>query len=125
MVMLIVPALTNWQYPDAFSVYLQRDDGELNLTWLQTTPERGFLSLKWVRRFKRSRILTQGKAQDLGNNSNRSHQDEVRNTFQHGYLRMDLRTYQVPWTPRSQLRGANLILRFCLSWPTLSIKVYL
>ena len=33
--LFIVPALIYWQYPDAFRVYLQRDDDTQNLKWLQ------------------------------------------------------------------------------------------
>ena len=49
--LLIVPALIYWQYPDAFRVYLQRDDGAPNLKWLQNPlgPLRTLFRLKWVR----------------------------------------------------------------------------
>ena len=33
--LFVIPALIYWQYPDAFRVYLQRDDGKPNLKWLQ------------------------------------------------------------------------------------------
>ena len=49
--LLIVPALIYWQYPDAFRVYLQRDDGTPNLKWLQNPLGRlrKLFSLKWIR----------------------------------------------------------------------------
>lgn len=42
--LLVVPALIYWQYPDAFRVYLQCDDGMPNLKWLQN-PSRRFRKL--------------------------------------------------------------------------------
>ena len=49
--LLIIPALIYWQYPDAFRVYLQRDDGKPNLKWLQNPLGRlrKLFSLKRVR----------------------------------------------------------------------------
>ena len=38
--LFIVPALIYRQYPDAFRVYLQRDDGMPNLKWLQNPSGR-------------------------------------------------------------------------------------
>ena len=54
--LLIIPAMIYRQYPDAFRVYLQRDDGKPNLKWLQNPLGwlRTLFSLKWVRDFKRS-----------------------------------------------------------------------
>ena len=68
MELLIVPALIYRRYPDAFRVYLQRDDGEPNLKWLHKPVGwlRTSFSLKSVRNFKRSRILTMEEAQDSG-----------------------------------------------------------
>ena len=49
--LLVIPVLIYWQYPDAFRVYLQRDDGKPNLKWLQDPLGRlrTLFSLKWVR----------------------------------------------------------------------------
>ena len=49
--LLVVPALIYWQYPDAFRVYLQRDDSMPNLKWLQNPLGRlkKLFSLKRVR----------------------------------------------------------------------------
>ena len=49
--LLVVPALIYRQYPDAFRVYLQRDDGKPNLEWLQNPLGRlkTLFSLKWFR----------------------------------------------------------------------------
>ena len=68
--LLIVPALIYWRYPDAFRVYLQRDDGKPNLKWLQNPLGRlGKLFVpKWLRNLKRSRTLTTEEAQILGGN---------------------------------------------------------
>ena len=68
--LLIVPALIYWQYPDAFRVYLQRDDGTPNLKWLQNPLGRLRKSFipKWLRNFKRSRTLTKEEAQLLWGN---------------------------------------------------------
>ncbi len=66
--LLIVPALIYRRYPDAFRVYLQRDDGEPNLKWLQKPLGllRTLFSLKWVRNFKRRSILTMEEAENSG-----------------------------------------------------------
>lgn len=68
--LLIIPALIYRQYPDAFRVYLQRDDGKPNLKWLQTSLRRlrRLFSLKRIWSFKGSRILTKGEAPDSGEN---------------------------------------------------------
>ena len=68
--LLIIPALIYRQYPDAFRVYLQRDDGAPNLKWLQTPLRRlgKLFSPKWLRSFKRSRTLTKEEAQNMGEN---------------------------------------------------------
>ena len=70
MELLIIPALIYRQYPDAFRVYLQRDDGKPNLKWLQNSLGRlrTLFSLKGVWNFKRSRIPTKGEAPNSGKN---------------------------------------------------------
>ena len=69
--LLIFPALIYWQYPDAFRVYLQRDDGKPNLKWLQNPLGRlrKLFTPKWLRNLKRSRTPTTEEAQNLGGNS--------------------------------------------------------
>ena len=68
--LLVIPALIYWQYPDAFRVYLQRDDGTPNLKWLQNPLGRlrKLFVPKWLRNRKRSRTLTTEEAQTLGEN---------------------------------------------------------
>ena len=65
--LFVIPALIYWQYPDAFRVYLQRDDSKPNLKWLQTPLRclRNLFTPKWLRNPKRSRTLTTEEAQNL------------------------------------------------------------
>ena len=73
--LLIIPALIYRQYPGAFRVYLQHDDGAPNLKWLQNPLGRlgKLFSSKWPRNFLRSRTLTKEEAQNKGEISQYSH----------------------------------------------------